>query len=250
MKAALKAVVPFYKDFNIDMKHIVIRREPQCLFHFRDEIKEYGSSLQDTEAAKHVLYLLQYMYSVLSTELYSWFSHMEVTGKPRALDFMNLWMAFRPGDILYVKGREKKGHQTGWAFRFRIMERCRCTLPWCPNSRWKPFGDHIEYNGTLFGHCTVSFEIKSYDGFRPLHELPVVPLKYHLDSKNIRDRLIRRGDKFVKLHGSHHRYYNGIANLLGGDRYLTVSGEEDEFPIQKTLVRKQQPKTRSVVPPK
>jgi hypothetical protein len=69
VKAALKAVVPEFRDINIRVKKIVLRDQPECLFHYRRELQEYGATLQDPEAVKK---LLRYMYKVLQSEIYTW----------------------------------------------------------------------------------------------------------------------------------------------------------------------------------
>ncbi|KAK4207662.1 p-loop containing nucleoside triphosphate hydrolase [Rhypophila decipiens] len=234
IKAALKAVVPQYKDFQIQVKHIVIRNEPQCIFHFREEIQRYGCQLQDSQAAKHVLFLLQYMWRELSTEMFTFFSTLGSSDGPATIDFAGLWMAFRPGDLIFLKPATAVDDDR--VLRFKSMDRCRCSLSFCPRDKWTIEGTFIDYDGTKYGHDTMSVDIKKYEGCRSLQELAAFPLRYHDRNNEIRSRLIARGQKFCGLHGMHHRRYDGVAELLGDDRNVSMHGEDDYFPSRSTLV--------------
>jgi hypothetical protein len=234
MKAALKAAVPQYQDFNVDVKHIIIRDEPKPIFHFRRELQEFGGELTDAVAAGHLLFLLKYMYDVLSTEIRGYYDFVEGPTTP-SLDFLNLWMVFRYGDLIYVKTNHSKISR-GRVLKFTWMSRCKCKFPWCKNARWTLYAERIDYNGDDFGHTPTNAYIEPYEGYRPLRDLIVVPLQYHPDQLAIRERLITRGQKFANLHGSHYRQYEGIAEILGGGRNSTFIGEEDEFPLQSTHV--------------
>jgi hypothetical protein len=236
MKAALKAAVPTYRDFNVDVKHIIIRDEPQCIFHFRRELQEFGRSLINAVAAEHLLFLLKYMYDVLSPEIRAYYSFVEGPTTPPSIDFLNLWMVFRPGDLFYVKTNHSDDISRGRVLKFESMSRCKCKVPWCSRSSWSICGLHINYDGSDFGHTSTYAQIKPYEGYHSIRDLVVMPLQYHPDHLAIRESLIARGRKFAKLHGDHYRQYKGVAEVLGGNRDVTFAGEEDEFPLQSTHV--------------
>jgi hypothetical protein len=235
MKAALKATVPEYEEFNVDSKHIIMRDEPKAIFHFRRELQEFGRGLTDAVAAEHLLFLLKYMYDVLSEEIRSYYAFVEGPIAPPSLDFLNLWMVFRPGDLIYVKTNHADISR-GRILKFESISRCKCKVPWCGESRWNVCGQRIDYDGDDFGHTPTYAQIKPYEGYRPLRDLVVVPLQYHPDQLAIRESLIARGQKFVNLHGSYYRQYKGVAEVLGGSRNITFVGQEDEFPLQSTHV--------------
>lgn len=234
MKAALKAVVPFYKDFRAHLKHIVIRDDPQCLFHFRDELQSYGESLQDQTAARHILFLLKYMWWDLSTQISTYYSTMNFNKGDESLDQQSLWMAFRPGDLVYVPAN---GHKDEQIYRFRSMERVGVSLIFPFGTSWHVTLVCIATDGTTFGEDPAHFSIKSFEGLRQLRSLSMFPLKYHPEAAHIQARLLDRGKKFCSLHGSHYRQYNGVAELLGENRNLTILGEDDSFPTRSTMVR-------------
>lgn len=232
IKAALRKVVSEYPGVNLQTKEIVIRDAQKCFFHYRKELQAYGSNLDNAVAIQHLLFALEYMYKTLQNELYSYYIFVETPSLAPSLDFPNLWMAFRPGDLIYTQTYNVKR-----VLRFKKMERCSCTLPWCPKSRWLLYAEFIDYDGTNFGFVNDLYYIYPYDNYKPFEELKVFPLRYHSNKEAIIEDMLARGRKFVSLHGVHHREYEGIAEALASSRRCSLLGEEDEFPLQSTLVR-------------
>lgn len=232
VKAALKEVVPEYHDLNLRTKRVILRDHPKCLFHYREELQAYGCTLQNPEAVKHLVFALRYMYKTLQSEIYSYYSLVETTSIPPRIDFLNLWMVFRSGDYIYAKtgGIER-------VLRFKEMSRCKCPISWCSASKWTIQGEYIEYDGTDFGYARDYFSIRPYDGYKALQDLTVMPLQYYPKNESLRAAMIARGKKFVGLHKIHHREYDGIAEILAPDRRTSLIGEEDEFPLQSTLIK-------------
>jgi len=247
MKSALKAVVPEFKDAPIDSKHITIRNEPRCLFHYRDELFTYGLNLPfNSEMQRHVSFLLEYMNHELNEEIYSWGVmvglelDMPLSSTGPSLEFQNLWMAFRPRDLIFIP---QEGSDTRSAvLEFDTMElSCRCQLPFCiRNHRWTITGLCIDHNSDSYGYRIVTRSIKYYSGYRPLKDLRIAPLRFRADAKEIieiRASHAARGRKFTLLQGFHHLRHSGVATVLGRDRNYTLMGEEDSFPLQTTWVR-------------
>ncbi|RYP44820.1 hypothetical protein DL768_008752 [Monosporascus sp. mg162] len=220
MKAAIKAIVPEFKDADIDTKHITLRDEPRCIFHYRHELFNYGLCME------------------LSSQIYTWTVMVELAGDtPPCLDFPNLWMLFRSDDLIYVTNAASPTvGKTSRVFKFQSMSRCKCDREWCRNKDWIISGLCIDYDGSAFGHRVVRAKIPFYEGFRQLSELLVLPLHFHPDQDAIRSRLIARGKKFTEMHSQHYQRYRGVAEVLGNDRNVTVFGEEDEFPLQATWI--------------
>lgn len=231
VKAALKEVVPEYHDLNLRTTKVLLRDSPKCLFHYRKELQEHGSTLQDPEAVKHLVFALKYMYKALQSEIYSYYILVESASSSPSIDFLNLWMVFRPGDYVYIKtaGIER-------VLKFKDMTRCKCSVPWCYNSRWSIRTECIDYDGTDFGYSRYYFAIRPYDGYKALKDLVVTPLQYHPNRNSIIEKMVMRGRKFIGLHGIHHRTYKGVAKVLGPDRLTLLGDEEDEFPLRSTLV--------------
>ena len=161
MKAALKAVVPEYSSFNIEVRDISIQNDPHCLFHYRRELLSYGAALQeqgfDSEAPRHIQHLISYMWDFFKAEIGA-FSMCE--SLDYSLESQYLWMVFRPGDFVYVR----KPHPR--AFQFEKMERFL--------DSWTIRGYCIAYDGVSFGFCPTEASISRYNDVKPLRELEVV----------------------------------------------------------------------------
>ncbi|KAF4453640.1 P-loop containing nucleoside triphosphate hydrolase [Fusarium albosuccineum] len=213
MKAALKAVVPKYRSFNITARHINLTGEPQCLFHYRQELADHGAALQqeqqNDEAARHVKHLISYMWEVFAAEIeaFNMFEFvMNNFGDEPTFEHKYLWMVFRPGDIVYVREPEHK------AFLFEEMN--------LRGKWWSLSGHCIDYDGELFGFKSFQTTIDFYDGVKPLRELHAVNFNYLPgDEKQIvRDQLIARGRRFVSIHGQQCLWYNGESHRSPGSR--------------------------------
>ena len=223
IRAALRAVIKEYPGMAFDTGKIVIRNEPRCLFHYRNELREYGLTLDDQVAVKHLVFLLNYMYRSLESEISSYYTFMESPSIAPGVEYKNLWMAFRPGDFIYTKLDD-----TEKVLRLKSTSKSYFS--------WMLIAEEIQYNGTDFGYYSVSLRIYEYDGYKPLESLRAYPLQHHKRKEAITNSLITRGKKFLGLRGIHHRYYEGLADSLSPFRQNTIDGEEDEYAIQSIMV--------------
>lgn len=227
LKKAFKEVVPKYKDLNVQTNSIILYDDVRYLFYYRAELQEYGHNLKDQTAIEHLIFALTYMYRTLENELRTYYNFVGVFSLP-SIDFVNLWMVFRPGDYYYTKISEVEQ-----VTKICGMSRSELLLG---GFRWIIIGKRISYDGKNFGYCSTSIAIRPYDGYKPLMDLNAKPLNYHPDKKSIIERMVQRGKKYSSLHGIHHREYHGTAEALGANRKVTSEGEEDEFPLQSITV--------------
>ncbi|RWA06679.1 hypothetical protein EKO27_g8426 [Xylaria grammica] len=71
----------------------------------------------------------------------------------------------------------------------------------------------IHFDGHQYGPVNQAFHIPKFDGRRELTSLPVIPLEYDPEEDKIRDDLLARGQKFVKLSDptkAAHKKYHGL----------------------------------------
>ena len=228
LKKAFKEVVPEYKDLNIQTKHITLSDDLRYFFYYRTELQEYGRNLQDPTAIEHLMFALTYMYRALERELHTYYNFVEVPYSLPSIDYTNLWMVFRPGDYYYTK--------IGKIESVRKILRIRRSDLWTGGYQWFLCGRGISYNDTNFGFVFDSTHLRPYNGYKPLMDLIAKPLNYHPDKKSIIERMVQRGKKYTRLHGTHHREYDGTAEALAANRRVTIEGEEDEFPLQSMTV--------------
>jgi hypothetical protein len=225
VKAALQNVVVDYPGLNLHTNKLVIRHPPKCLFHYREELQEYAKQLQEDTARQHLSFCLRYVRSALKSEIIGYCNLMESQLIPPGLEFENLWMAFKPGDFIYV--RTPYDHRV---LKLVSMSQKRCAecVSNCAHSSWDLFACYINYDGREFGRGTAEINIAPYSGYKPLHQLETFPLKYHPDHEVVRKSAIERGRKFISLQGVQHRQYHGIALALSSSRKTTLLGEETD----------------------
>jgi hypothetical protein len=232
MKNALKQVVREYPGVNFQAENIVIHDLPKCLFHYRTELQAYGLQLlPDSDEFAHIVLLLQHMWQRLEAQCGSYFNLMESPMISPGLEFVNLWMAYKPGDLMYMK--IKGMHRV---VKLKSMTRCDCLEPRCEDSAWDITFEFIADNGSQLGYVEGELSIKPYDGYRPLERLRIFPLQYHLDKDNIMEQLIVRGRKMMSLRGVHYQMYEGESETLSSERQFTFLGERDRFNLHSGTV--------------
>ena len=228
LKKAFKEVVPEYKDLNVQTNSIILRDDVRYLFYYRTELQEYGQNLEDQTAIEHLMFALTYMYSTLENQLRTYYNFVAAPFSLPSIDFVNLWMVFRPGDYYYTKISEIE-HVT----KICNISRSGSLIG---GFNWIIRGKCISYDGKNFGYTYSSATIRPYDGYRPLMDLRAKPLNYYPDKKSIIERMVQRGKKYTSLHGIHHCEYDGTAEAMGANRMVTIEGEEDVFPLQSMTV--------------
>ncbi|KAL9625861.1 MAG: hypothetical protein Q9160_000181 [Pyrenula sp. 1 TL-2023] len=232
MRQALEQVIVDYPGITLNSHVVSITDSPRCLFHYRHELEAYARTLQDPVAVRHIIFLLRYMQQVFRLPLKTYREYVEAEPSNPSLDWVNLWMAFRPGDLIW----HRHFNGTDLVSRLVQMDRCECTDPKCQRNFWKVKVASIDYDGEKCGYTTTVLHIHSYNGFKSLDKLFTFPLRYHSKREAIRSKLLKRGRKFLSLRGSHQRQYSGSAEAVSESRRQTNEGEQDVFPYQTTAV--------------
>ena len=207
IKKALREVVRSYPGVNLDTKEIIIKGLPKCLFHYRAELADYGSKLQDHIAIEHLEFVQNYTYRQLINQFISYCIFMEGGTNLPGLESSNLWMAFRPGELIFTVEHDSP----------RIMRFCSMK----PSSAhsWTIEAEYLDSDGEKFGYRKRYITIDSYDGYCPLIKLLAYPLDVHPDRQLVVASLVKRGQKFVSLQGIQYRYYNGNVTSIYRQRH-------------------------------
>ncbi|KAH7125101.1 P-loop containing nucleoside triphosphate hydrolase protein [Dendryphion nanum] len=198
IRAALRAVIKKYPGLTFDAGRVLIRNEPRCVFHYREELRDYGMRLEDEIAAKHLIFFLNYMYNSFSREISSYYTFIESPAITPGIEHEFLWMPFKPGCLLFYT---EQGIQK--------LSRL-CSMVWNKHRGWGIEMEKLAYNGEEFGPVKMTVFIRWYDGYRPLQELNVYPLQFHPRQEEIYQSLIQRGRKYVALREISHRSYAGL----------------------------------------
>ncbi|KAH6723045.1 P-loop containing nucleoside triphosphate hydrolase protein [Leptodontidium sp. MPI-SDFR-AT-0119] len=225
LKEALKQVIKEYPGVNLKATKISISGLPKCLFHYRNELQQYGLLLEhDSAAFEHLLLLLRHMWEQIETQWANYYGLMENPLLTPGLEFADLWMAFRPGTHLYRRITDH--HQV---VKMEDMTKY--------SDKWRVTFVYIDNDGDQLGFVEGSADIHEYDGYRPLESLKIYPLEYHSDKNAITRDVVKRGKKMVSLRGVHYRMYTGTTEALGTRRQRTLIGEIDGFPLQSTSIK-------------
>ena len=203
IKKAFRDVVPSYPGISIDSDaDICIYDKPESLFHYRRELEEYAQSSSDDTMKKHIAFCLQYMKKALRKEIAAYETMMGANKATAGIDFGHLWMAFRPGTMVYSKSHDGLEHVqklvSMWKFYNTEQD----------EYQWKLQLDRLECDGKIFGCTRTTSTISSYAGYKLLVDLNMFPLEYHKEFESVRERLIKRGKKYVSLRGFHHRIFS------------------------------------------
>ncbi|KAH6672437.1 P-loop containing nucleoside triphosphate hydrolase protein [Halenospora varia] len=225
LKQMLGEVIKEYPGINFKTGNIIIKDLPKCLFHYRDELQSYGLNLDvNSDAFKHLLILLRHMWDQLQVQYISYNNLMESDLIAPGLEFSNLWMAFRPGDYLYLKSRN--------CHRIVILKRTARG-----EKGLKISFVYIADDGTQVGYVKDECEIEPYDGYRPLVNLEIFPLQYHPEQESVKEHAIARGQKSMNLRGPNYRMYHGQTRTLSKNRRTTFVGQMDVYPLQSTITK-------------
>ena len=214
MRKALQDVIGSYPGVNLDSVGIIQISGPdvpRCLFHYRQELHEYAEASNDDDIQEHVGFLLKYMARAMHKEMSSWQTLMESSEKRPGLEYADLWMAYRPGDLLFSLLESDGGPQI---CRLRNMEMTRQETGSGQFAEvWVLYGEVLDCTGEYVSYADYSTHIPKYDGYRPLGELLMFPLRYHSDEARIRDEQLKQSKYWLSLVGVHHRSYTGLAQL-------------------------------------
>ena len=239
---AMKEVIVRYPDIDFNGETIVIIGPPRCLFHYREELAEYSDQHELQVVKSHIEFALGYMKTTLASDIYHYTNCMLNRASNGGLDFERLWMAYRPGDIIYCK--EDKERFCGRLYRMSKREGHFY-------SHWTLQLETIICAGTKMEYGTLYIHTNRYVGLRRLSDLRVYPLKYHREQASIRENLRKRGEQLFNFRGVHQRYYRGHA-LWARDPPPGQGGyysEEDEYPKTKFQVSDPACLVHSISPP-
>lgn len=208
IKAALRKVVRSYPGININGDgRVIIFNEPQCLFHYREELQAYAEASQNPQVKSHITFCLQYMARALRREIVAYDHFMKNETHAPGLEHENLWMAFKPGALIF---REVPREQSIALERLRAVSRVKGdNYP----DYWRLDVERIECDGQNFRHAEFPLFISHYDGYKPFTELRCFPLQYHSEQERIKQELGIRGRKYVSLFGVHYCLYEGVAQF-------------------------------------
>lgn len=93
-----------------------------------------------------------------------------------------------------------------------------------------------DFDGTKFHRYPFHFHIDDYQGLRKISTLPCYPIDYHDKPDVLRQRLIKRGEKFRKYYTAEgEQMYDYDGELLMKRNFLKEMEDEAAVQAAKTL---------------
>ncbi|KAI0126527.1 P-loop containing nucleoside triphosphate hydrolase protein [Xylariales sp. AK1849] len=224
IREALRKVVGSYPDQNLNGPVALTGASEwqalACLFHYRNELQEYGDGLEDGVAKQHVRLVVEFIKREFRREIRRLEDNLELGDYP-SCEFQDLWMLFKPGDLVFG-GQGCEQHLT----KIVKLQHNAATETWIITVK------AFAYDGSRFGYIQRQIQIVSFESCTELSSLPAIPLKYHPDPQGLQDYLLTRGKKYCDLTGIKYQGYAGTVVTVDRERTTNMQGRvKDTFPI-------------------
>lgn len=246
----IKSLIPYYPQFDFQNKEPLITEPFIFIFHYWDKlnhVSEMFGKEQEPIVMEHpetgfkttIIYEddTKSHLDILITSPPIQKEYTATVAPERALHigglatFNNLWLLFRPGDIVFGRIHGKLG---GY-----VIERITYSpqIKGSPSPQFYPYpGDlwelslwNLEYRNRKIIRESHNFQIDRYHGEKRISELPVFPISFMGDNDALKKQLIARGE----------RYYHIICDEKRHMRYdgLTISDKRSYLVRTSTQLR-------------
>lgn len=207
LKTALADIFAEYPGISTSLKKLVFDAPFRHFVHRWPQLIEYmdsnkASDATGTDAATTAEHL-RLLYDLLKQETGDNLEAMEDYVRNGIVTFRHLWMFFEPGCVvLSTKGQ-----------MVRAYELKSLIYGQGPNGSGCLFlnTDYVDYNGKRFGRYPAQLKIEEFEGTKKITTLDVFPLRYSEEKEEVEKYLMRRGEVFEGLQGSHFKEYDGPA---------------------------------------
>jgi hypothetical protein len=148
---------------------------------------------------QHLDFLIDHVkgtYQTTTERLMSLLKHSEIT-------YDLIWALFKPNDLLYTTcfGTKKDrgvvfdvGEERTNEYKMKYYNlTCR----------------YRDFNGTVFGDTAIELQIPKFTGVKRVETLKAFPFAYHPRQHAVEAELVKCGQRFVTLMGSHHCHCKG-----------------------------------------
>ncbi|KAI0839292.1 P-loop containing nucleoside triphosphate hydrolase protein [Hypoxylon sp. FL0890] len=204
-----KSIVGRYPSLATDFESPFEMQSPYpFLYHYWDEIHAaYKQENLSDDARMHLKLLLKFMRKKMALDR----ERIQSMLKARSIEFSTLWAIFRPGDLVYsiVDGHSRILRLESLAYEENTVigkyAQISCS--------------YVDYDGVRFGRASHGFRIvqkQSFPAEQPCRvtSLDVFPTSFLNGISEIKEKLIERGGRFLKIHGVQVKDYHGLARYL------------------------------------
>lgn len=229
LKALLGKVLAGYPGVTVGLQRLEFSGRFEPIIHrwsglvaaieqLKKDQESGDAEATDAEKLKHA----ELLYKLLSTEFKSIIDASVDMKSKGVMTYEHLWTLFQPGSYVYSK-------QEGQDRIFRL-----CSSHYGQGREGNPVYwlncQYVDWDGTRFGTNKLNISISKYEGTKVIANLPALPLAFHADKVDLKNRLIERGTKVEGFAGSYYRGYNGVGWRTGH------MGAKEKYSIKGRIV--------------
>ncbi|PLB53481.1 hypothetical protein P170DRAFT_508091 [Aspergillus steynii IBT 23096] len=179
-----------------------------------------GPIADSVTALRHVRTYVQFM----ETEITPLWERAAGTTQ-RKVSFLDLWMFFQPGELIYVPSLSESSSGQIWPGPANISQKvwrlhtigrdsfseytAQCDIPSKSSQELDLWCYFIDFNGVSYEPFVERFSIRSYEGLRDITTLKVYPLRFFKDKDKVLDAQRKQGQEFQKALDQKYLYYEG-----------------------------------------
>ncbi|KAJ7787163.1 P-loop containing nucleoside triphosphate hydrolase protein [Mycena olivaceomarginata] len=194
LRNTLAKVIGTYPLVSFHTEHVSLVLPAEYLYHYLSELRAEAGTLQEGSVElEHLTFLLDFIETQFANTIES-VNNL----RPRNLP----WTLYRPGTIIHSKIR---GYNR--AFKLESYH----TASFGMDVGFHAIGNYIDYDGKNFGKRTQELKIPPFAGSRTISTLPFAPLEMRMREAEIREELMKRGERFQSMRGQCHGEYVGVA---------------------------------------
>jgi hypothetical protein len=229
----IRSLVLYYPKYELQSKEHLIEYPFRIIFHYWDELKQISEAFCKGEASitiknpetgsevtiicnKNTYDHLDVLYDCppIRKVLLDVVTPERLLYKSKGLaTYNNLWLLFRPGDIVFTRVRSKLA---GFVVE-TVSHKSAISSP-SPeeyprtDDRWELKLWNLSYKSRKIVRESYTFFINRYHGERAILDLPVFPTTFMHDHDAVKNDLIERGRHYYRIicDEQSHMRYNGL----------------------------------------
>jgi len=195
LQGILREVAYHLCTVNVHANPIIIKAPYHELYHFRKEFAAARASLSSSSVkAKLLKTELEELQKFVDENLGPAITEIEALKSCHQISMEYLWAIFKPGEPVLLRQQEIQGQLEtccGITQSYRIKP--DNSGNWCLKIK------HWSFESGRFGVVEQEYEFAPFSGQVDIFTLPVYPLQYRADAELIKEDLVTRGKKFIKL---------------------------------------------------
>jgi len=200
LKQYLREIIGDYPGQSFLTGNVTVDFEPQCLYHYRQELLDKLAKLPaDSEGASHLQILLKFINEHFEETI----ADTKNFAEQGLISFDHLWTLFRPGVKIFsrIRGQPRVYKLNSYGYNYGP----------CPHLALAV--QFIDYDGDDFGTRNTSLSIPKFSGAVPITALNAFPLARHPSAVQISRTLIARGKKWESINAAGQSFmdYKGVA---------------------------------------